>query len=111
MSHSGISATGRGELATVMAGGRRFVRPEHVSSVLQVNADEAAKKLSGGLLRGGSAACVGACTSEYRSRPLTPLHGPKTLSSSRQRSGPATSRGGPPPTSGLSLIRSSEPPS
>lgn len=46
MSHSGISATGRGELATVMAGGRRFVRPEHVSSLLQVNADEAAKKLS-----------------------------------------------------------------
>jgi predicted transcriptional regulator of viral defense system len=46
MSKSGISSTGRTELATVLSGGRRFVRPEHVTAALDVNADEAAKKLS-----------------------------------------------------------------
>lgn len=46
MSHSGISAGGRGDLATVLSGGRRFVRPEQVASLLGINADEAAKKLS-----------------------------------------------------------------
>lgn len=46
MAHSGISSTGRTELATVLSGGRRFVRPENVTAALDVNADEAAKKLS-----------------------------------------------------------------
>lgn len=46
MSLSGISGTGRSELATVLSGGRRFVTPGHVSSVLEVEADDAAKKLA-----------------------------------------------------------------
>lgn len=46
MSRSGISGSGRLELATVLSGGRRFVTPGHVSSVLDVEADEAAKKLA-----------------------------------------------------------------
>ena len=46
MSQSGISSTGRTELASVLSGGRRFVRPEDVTAALDVDADDAAKKLS-----------------------------------------------------------------
>src|SRR5680860_915636 len=46
MSRSGISASGRSELALVLSGGRRFVTPGQVSSLLDIEADGAAKKLA-----------------------------------------------------------------
>lgn len=46
MSHSGISGTGRSELALILAGGRRFVTPTDASAALEIDADTAAKRLS-----------------------------------------------------------------
>jgi predicted transcriptional regulator of viral defense system len=46
MSQAGISAVGRAELASVLGGGRRFVRPLDVERSLDVEAGVAAKKLA-----------------------------------------------------------------
>jgi predicted transcriptional regulator of viral defense system len=46
MSGSGIGGAGRSELARVLGGGRRFVTPTDASSVLEIDADVAAKKLA-----------------------------------------------------------------
>lgn len=46
MTSAGISASGRGELARVLGGGRRFVTTQGVADALQIDADVAAKKLS-----------------------------------------------------------------
>lgn len=43
---SGISARGRAELASVLGGGRRFVRPNDVALALDIDAGTAAKKLA-----------------------------------------------------------------
>jgi predicted transcriptional regulator of viral defense system len=46
MTTAGIGASGRSELARLLAGGRRFVTAAEASAVLDIDADSAAKKLS-----------------------------------------------------------------
>ena len=92
---SGISYTGRNELALVTGRGRRFVRVSEVAASLGIAPRAAAKKLARWSEEAGYAGFGVDYTYLCQSMPTTESHGRRTPLSSRPRFGRlATSRVG-----------------